>query len=112
MKMNDLLHFAKLCDRARLLLTMGLHGDANTFGLDRTMLHGKLAYKIINLFYDHPCLISTGGVDKLLDIAYYKIAMPIVCRKVHRHLLKYGLITYACVKQIYTEVIEDSGYVY
>ncbi len=110
--MPDFVHLAKLCDRADLLFTMGLHGDANTLGLDRVMLHGKLARKVISLCYDHPKFISTGMTTTLLDIAYFKIAMPIVCHKVHRHLLKYGLITYACIKQRYTEVIYRDGYTY
>lgn len=104
--MRDYIIFAKLVDRARSILEHGF--------CEHPLLYSKLASKVIDFTYNHDgtgWMTRSGFTDRLLDLCY-AIACPIVCRKLHKHLLKHGVITYACVKAIYWDVISSNGYIY
>lgn len=104
--MKDYIRFSKLVDHARSILEHGF--------CEHPLLYSNLASKVIDFTYKHDntgWMTASGFTDRLLDLCY-AIACPIVCRKLHRHLLKYGVITYACVKVIYWDVITSNGYIY
>lgn len=104
--MKDYIRFSKLVDKARSILEHGF--------CTHPLLYSKLASKVIGFTYDHDStgwMTTSGLTDHLLDLCY-TLACPIICRKLHRHLLKYGVITYACTKAIYWDVINSNGYVY